>query len=351
MKTISLYSGGGGIDEGVKQAGFTTTLAIDIDKDCCKTVHANSPTTEVICGKVSDFKNSIGKADIIFGGPPCQDFSNANTKRKFNLTEVNLFWEIIETVKPKYFLMENVPALFIKFKKRSSKLLNVANYGVPQTRHRRFWTNLSIPKATHAKKPSDDLFGNKIKKWVLVKEALNLDGIIIDGKQSGRDKGGRDFGLRKYSTDRPSHTLLVDSMEWFISPTGFKAKNQKLISRSIDEPSQTIVVGNEMQFTNHKIYSMKYLKEKNPIMFEKHKANNQDSPAFTIDTKDRGITPSGMITDGLNARKLTNEELAILQGFPKGYIFYGTKTSTRKQIGNAVPPPIIKAFFKQISET
>ena len=55
-----------------------------------------------------------------------------------------------------------------------------------------------------------------------------------------------------------------------------------------------------------------------------------------------------MISDGKHARKLNIAELAILQGFRKDFQFYGGKTSIRKQIGNALPSAISKAFFSQI---
>jgi len=262
--------------------------------------------------RVKDIADSLPKKPhAIIGGPPCQDFSNANTNRQFDLTLVNEFWNIVEKLKPKYYLMENVPSLFRKFKKGSSILLNCANYGIPQTRRRRFWTNLPIPKAIYAKKPQNDLFGTELKKWVSVREALNL------------------------------------SIEWFISPTGFEGQNQKEITRRVNEPTQTIVCGNQYQLTNYKIFSTKYLKYKNPTYYNKHKPNQLDKPAQTVLNKDRGT--EGYMTDGIFARKLTNKELAILQGFPKEFKFYGNKTSVRKQIGNAVPPPIGKAFFEMVN--
>jgi len=307
---ISLYSGADGLGFGAKLASFPPTIAIDIDSDCCKTVKLNNPECEVLNERVQDIADSLpNKPHVIIGGPPCQDFSNANTKRQFDLTLVNEFWNIVEKLKPKYYLMENVPGLFLKFKKGSSKFLNCANYGVPQTRRRRFWTNISIPKATYAKKSQNDLFGGKLKKWVSVREALNL------------------------------------SKDWFISPTGFADKNKKEITRRINEPAQTIVCGNEYQLTNYKIFSTKYLKYKNPIMFKKHPPISLDKPASTIKARDRA-SPDDYISDQTYARKLTNLELAILQGFPKEFKFYGSKTSVRKQIGNAVPPPIGKAFFE-----
>ena len=64
MKVLSLYCGAGGVDQGLKQAGIKTTLAIDYVEDCCKTMKLNHDC-EVICAKVSDYKDSLGDFDIV----------------------------------------------------------------------------------------------------------------------------------------------------------------------------------------------------------------------------------------------------------------------------------------------
>lgn len=346
MKVLSLYCGAGGIDEGLRQAGIKTTLAIDHEQDCCKTIKLNHPDTETICGKVSDYADSLTGFDVIVGGPPCPEFSRANSNRSFNMCEINNFWQIIENNKPKFFLMENVQDSKKKLYK-TSYLINCADYGVPQTRLRRFFTNLPLPVPTHAEKPIQNFYGKTLGKWMSVREALNLsDGFLEDRKTTiGSGKGDRK--IRQYSIDRPSNTVITDARQWFISVDGYQKYNQIEKTRSVDEPSQTVLASRDLQITNYKIYSLKYLQEKNPVMFKKHKPNTLDSPNCTITAKDYA-TPDCMITDGKYARKLTNEELALLQGFPKDYQFFGNKGSVRKQIGNAVPPAITKAFFSQI---
>jgi len=137
-----------------------------------------------------------------------------------------------------------------------------------------------MPTPTHTKNPSQRLFDEPSKKWVNVKEALNLP----DSCNS-----------------------------WYVSPTGFKAKNKQIISRTVFEPIQTIVFGNQYQFTDQPVYSTKY-----------HKFQNK----YNV------------------IRCLTNEELAILQGFRKDFKFYGNKSSIKKQISNALPAAISKAFFQ-----
>ena len=308
MKVLSLYCGAGGIDQGLKQAGIKTDLAIDYVKDCCETMKLNHDC-EVIHGKVSDYMNSFENYDIIVGGPPCPEFSNAKSDKTYDPTEVNIFWEIVDKLKPKYHLMENVPGV-IKVCKRRNMLLNAADYGTPQTRFRRFFTNIPQPVQTHSEFPSQKLFEGSTKKWVSVREALQLKpGTIEDRKTSFGE------GVRKYNMDNPSITLLADSRLW-ITPTGFKKKNEKLISRSVDEPAQTILVAGNFNITDRPVYSEKYIKYKN----EDHQS-----------------------------RRLVNEELSVLQGFPKDYKFFGNKQSVKRQIGNAVPSQVVEALFRRIS--
>lgn len=309
MKVLSLYCGAGGIDEGLKQTGIKTTLAIDCEKDCIETMKLNHDC-ETICAKVEDMESTLSDFDIIIGGPPCPEFSRAKVGRTLNPKEVNRFWSIIDRVNPRYYMMENVQDV-IQVCNRKNYLINCADYGIPQTRIRRIFTNLSIPKQTHAKIEQFDLVGGVVKKWVSVKDALGLDGIIEDRKSTfGEDE------FRQYPTDKPSNVLLADARQWYVSSYGHSKQNRDKITRSIDEPSDTIVCANDMRITDHEVYSQKKVRHRaKPVGFE---------------------------------RKLTNEELAVLQGFTKSYKFFGSKSSIKRQIGNAVPPAISKAFFQQI---
>jgi len=312
MKCLSLYSGADNLGDGVRQAGHKVSLCIEMNTDCCKTIKLNDPDTEVINGKVSDFIESLGPFDCVIGGPPCPEFSRAKTNRNYDLCEVNNFVRAREITKSKYHFMENVQDLFKVFKDKNH-LINAADYGVPQTRLRRIFTNIDLPKPSHSKAPTNTLFDEPLKKWVSVKQALGLNcGFIEDRKTCFGEKE-----VRKYDIDKPSHTLLVDSREWFVNPTGFDNKNKKQISRSINEPIMTVVNGNGYQLTDKPKMSTKYKQFKN---------------------------------DFKEIRKLTNQELAILQGFRKDFKFFGGISSIKKQIGNALPAAISKAFFMQLTD-
>lgn len=311
MRILSLYCGAGGIDQGLKQAGLETTTAIDFNSDACETMRLNHPNTEVICSSVEDQISTLGKYDIIVGGPPCQPFSRANTGRTLDPRNVNTFWRIVENIKPKYFLMENVRDVE-KVCDKHNVLINCADYGTPQKRIRRVFTNIKIPNPTHYEYPI-----GKQKKWVSVGEALGLQGDIQDRKTTFGERPGRGGSYRTRPTTRPCFTIVTDFRVWYISSTGFSHCNMKVKTKPITEPSPTVVIANGLKLTDYEIPSKKY---------------------------DRDWKPP---KDGLE-RRLTNQECAILQGFPKTYQFFGSVQSVKTQIGNAVPPQPIECIFNEI---
>ena len=164
-KGISLFSGAGGLDIGVREAGVEVFLSSDIDEDSIKTVQMNCPDTEAVCidvKKQSFKKFKKEKNLIIFGGPPCQPFSKngywvKNLNRDSSSDSRNLlgdFYRSIEEAKPNGFIFENVESMLhptnkkslINFERElkecgySTKLLrlNAADFGVPQKRKRVF---------------------------------------------------------------------------------------------------------------------------------------------------------------------------------------------------------------------
>ena len=157
MKVISLFSGAGGMDLGFIQAGFEIVWANDFEKDATIT-YANNIGNHIIHGDITKIENSdipYDDIDVVIGGFPCQGFSVANTKRSITDERNFLYRELLRVVEykqPKYFVGENVKGLLslaggkvfemIKndFKnlgyKLEAKLLNSADYGVPQQRER-----------------------------------------------------------------------------------------------------------------------------------------------------------------------------------------------------------------------
>jgi len=150
-KILSLCCGAGGLDQGLKEAGLETTLAVDYDpkrpkysRDCLETIKLNHPNTETLWGNILEHEDSFGKQDIVVGGVPCPEFSNAKLDKTYDDTLVKCFWRIVEKTHAKYWLLENVPGI-IKVCKLRNFLINCADYGTPQKRIRRFYTNLPRP--------------------------------------------------------------------------------------------------------------------------------------------------------------------------------------------------------------
>lgn len=155
MRTIDLFSGCGGLSLGFQNAGFEIVAGFDNWQPAINIYEKNfnHPIHKLDLSAITNFdifKNL--NADIIIGGPPCQDFSSAgkrNEEKRANLTIK--FAEIIAEVKPKYFVMENVDrittAKTLKYALKileeneyglSQKILNASLCGVPQARKRFF---------------------------------------------------------------------------------------------------------------------------------------------------------------------------------------------------------------------
>ena len=228
------------------------------------------------------------------------------------MCEVDNFWQAVENTKSQFYFMENVQDLKKKLF-RHSHLINCADYGVPQTRIRRIFTNLPLPAPTHAERPQSNLYGRPLKKWVSIRQA---------------------FGL--------SDDLM------YVSVDGFAGCNQKEKTRSVDMPAQTVLTSKTIQLTNYRIYSRKEIESKKIVYNTRKYFHEIDRPARTLTTKDIGPYPSMMLASKKYARKITLKEMAILQGFRSDFMFHGGKTSIRKQIGNALPAAVSKAFFSQI---
>jgi DNA (cytosine-5)-methyltransferase 1 len=208
-KVVSLFSGCGGLDLGL-HGGFTflgkkysenpleVIYANDINKAATETFKLNFPGIPVLnedITKVLSGESSLpDEADLVVGGFPCQDFSLAGKRQGLNVKRGQLYLSMVETVrrtKPKIFLAENVKGLLLWEKglavetikadfaeigyRVDHRLLNTADYGVPETRERVIIVGVrndveqefEWPAKTHSKNPEDGLL-----PWVTLKDAL-----------------------------------------------------------------------------------------------------------------------------------------------------------------------------------
>lgn len=164
ITAIDLFAGCGGFSLGARMAGFDVRVAVENNADAAATYHLNHKKTKVLVEDICHITGKKllqtagvkkGELGFLFGGPPCQGFTTINQKRSVNDPRSKLMYEfirMIREIKPKIFMIENVPGLF-SFKDFFILLLRIlenqgyivrclmmdaVSYGVPQYRKRIF---------------------------------------------------------------------------------------------------------------------------------------------------------------------------------------------------------------------
>lgn len=336
-KAVSLFSGAGGLDLGLEQAGFEVVSMVEADDDCVASLEANRGRT-IACefGPSPAFQSSkiihrkieavvlkdlvparTGEIALLSGGPPCQPFSAAGKLRSLEDPRGNLFRHFVRLAKelrPPFILFENVQGLVTakgpngvpgevlgmvcaEFERLGYgtrvALLNSADYGVPQRRVR-FFLIASLhsplphfPEPTHSKDVSEtSLFGPK--EWVSLRDALGSFPVPDEGDLV-RPKPDLEAELL---TLTPGTGLRTGGILEANRPGGHWGYRQDGFLADPGLPSRTI--------------------------------RTLPSPDWVYDDSGR-------------LRRLTWRECATLQGFPIDWQFVGSRSSKFKQIGNAVP--------------
>ena len=310
---IDLFSGAGGLSLGFSGKGFNNVLSIDIEPVFCQTYKRNFPSHKLIQKDISKVTNeeildilSGQHVNVVVGGPPCQGFSMAgNTGRKFIDDPRNYlfkeFARVISVVKPEIFLMENVARLYTHNKgqtreeilktfaelgyKTECKVLNTADYGVPQIRSRIIFigthlnSKILFPKAEFTK-----------ENYRTIKDALGDLPILNSGE----------------SSSIPNHVAMKHSEQMLRKMSYVKDGGTKE-----DIPAN---------LRPQKGDARKY------IRYDSHK------PSVCVTGDMRKIFHYSQ------NRALTVRELARIQSFPDDFIFEGSSISQQQQVGNSVPP-------------
>ncbi|WP_421084004.1 DNA (cytosine-5-)-methyltransferase [Rothia nasimurium] len=180
-KAVSLFSGAGGMDLGFSKF-FHIEIAVEIDKHASNTLARNFKNVTVINGDISEINfavdDKLNNVDLVFGGPPCQPFSYAGKQKGISDPRGSLVTEFLRAVselKPRAFVLENVPGLLTNAKGGALKfiidesqkigytceyfILNATDYGVPQSRKRLFiigqpnenFSAIGAPNPTHSR--------------------------------------------------------------------------------------------------------------------------------------------------------------------------------------------------------
>lgn len=342
---VSLYTGAGGLDLGFIAAGFTPVFANDINADATATYQAamemlSERTGEplehtVVTGDIRQVEAlpARGCAELVIGGPPCQGFSVAgkmdpNDPRSRHVFD---FLGMVERVQPRAFVMENVKALArnrrwagtihdIRRKAESIgyrtylDVLNSADYGVPQTRERMFLIGFRDPSIEYEyPKPT-------VTEHVRVAQALRelpplgepgneqtckakittaKEPVLRQSPFAGMLFNGQG---RPMDMNRPAPTL----------PASMGGNRTPIVDQ------QTLTDGSEQWVVNYH-----------------HSLMNGGAVADTVPGR---------------LRRISVQEAAAIQSFPRDMPWHGSQSSRYRQIGNAVPPKMAFAVARSIAD-
>ena len=341
---IDLFAGVGGLSLGFEKAGFAVAIANEFDPDIAAAYQFNHPKTKMIVGDItqldleSTFGSFKGKTDVVIGGPPCQGFSQKG-QRKSVLDPRNFLFKhyvkVVELVRPRYFVMENVPNLltteggyfkkeiYLLFKKLGYELqsgvLCASDFGVPQNRRRA----VIIGKLGGPAPKLPSKAKHKTTIWDAISDLNFLNSGEGDEEMSYpiEPQSAYQRKLRGDCTVLHNHKATRHS----------KLALERL---ALIPPG----AGKEVLPPEHRtksIYSGTWTRMK------------PNGISVTITT--RFDTPSsGEFTHPFLNRAITVREAARIQSFPDSFVFKGNKGSQMKQVGNAVPPLLAEAIANVI---
>lgn len=342
LSVLSLFTGVGGLDYGFEAAGFETRVALEFDHQCCESLRASrdwpiieadllaTPTKQIL--QAGGLKANA--VDVLVGGPPCQPFSksgwwkNGSSLRLDDPRASTLsgYLRILEEVRPKAFLLENVEGLGFSGKDEGLQLLlaavdrinaatkskyrpvvitlNAADYGVPQTRTRVFVIASRDGKRFVAPPPSHAEVGDKgagLERWMTAWDAL----------------GG--------ASPRSDEDLTISGKWADLLPS---------IPEGMNYLWHTDRMGGEPLFGWRRRYWNFLLKLA------------KDRPAWTIQAQPGPATGPFHWSN----RRLSAQEMARLQTFPADITVTGGRIEVQRQIGNAVPSLLAEVLARSMRE-
>lgn len=385
LKSIELFAGAGGLGMGVSLAGFESCAVVERDRWACDTLNENIDAENPLVrgwplfrGDVRnvDFQPFEGEVDLVAGGPPCQPFSLGGKHRAYN-DDRDMFpatVDIIRVVRPKAFIVENVRGLtrqsfanyfqyivlqltFPEIARRGNeewpdhlgrlekiktakerrgltyrvvtKVLNAADFGVPQKRDRVFFVGFrsdidakwQFPNPTHC---FDALLETQ---WV--------NGEYWEHHQISKSK-------------RPSPPERYRNKISQIKSANLRPTLQLKPWRTVRDalkgvPDPRLPSADEL-FENHHF-------QPGAKPYPGHTGSQMDLPAKALKAGDHGV-PGGenmMVLDDGNCRYFSVREAARIQTFPDTYKFHGSWTETMRQLGNAVPVRLAEVVASSVA--
>ncbi|HEX5376474.1 MAG TPA: DNA (cytosine-5-)-methyltransferase [Solirubrobacterales bacterium] len=335
IPVLDLFAGAGGLSIGLQAAGFDPVGAVEIMEDAAKTYEAHHDI-EVDRRRLEEIperelRAMRGKAKIVVGGPPCQPWSTGGLRRgdEDDRDGFTAMFRALDLIKPEAFIIENVAGLG-RGKTRpyflgllhalgdglgyevEARILNAADYGVPQQRQRMFIVGLregqiKFPNPTHGPGHST---------------AWRTAGEVLTDEPAG--------------VPNPSIVTYAKNPDLRPSPFDGLLFNGGGRPINLDAPARTILAsagGNKTPF----IDTLGVVPEYHATLWDAGQVKPREGYRKAIRV---GLVPG--------ARRITVAESAALQTFPQGMEFEGRRSSQYTQVGNAVPPKLATAVGKAV---
>lgn len=346
---IDIFSGAGGLSLGAEMAGINISHAIEINKSAAQTFLRNHKGAEVLQGDIQKLNPKTLHDDkrptfVIMGGPPCQGFSMSNTRTRNMENKKNfLFLEFVRFVKeirPVWFVLENVWGLtninggetkkmieecfraIDGYENISSAVLWASDYGVPQKRNRFFMVGNRLG--------IDFKFPEKFAETVTVEEAIGDLPSLKNGDM----------------LDEAAYTKSLDEASTYakMMRQGSDKARQNYVSRNNDLVIERYkYIGQGQNWRAIPDFLMQNYADKGRCHSGIYKRLKADQPSVVISNYRKS-----MLIHPYEDRGISVREAARLQSFPDTFIFEGPLMHMQQQIGNAVPPLLSKAVFKEI---
>jgi DNA (cytosine-5)-methyltransferase 1 len=332
LSAISLFSGAGGLDLGVEQAGYTVRAAVESDPDACASLRANFPAMNVMEADIRRVNTrellaaarlDAGSFELLIGGPPCTPFSKSGywieRKRRGLDPEASLlehYVRVLDEARPRMFLLENVFALAYANNNRpwldfllesfdrlgyavTKQAVLAADYGVPQRRQRLILVGSlegapAMPEPTHTGPHERRIWdGSGRKPHATAGEAIGDLAGRDDLAEPGEVAGGK-YGHLLPDIPPGDNYLYYTSKRGHPAPLfGWRKRYWSfLLKLDPDQPAPTIQA------------------QPGPYVGPFHWTN----------------------------RRLRALEIKRLQTFPDDFVICGDRRSVQRQVGNAVPP-------------
>ncbi|WP_255772348.1 DNA cytosine methyltransferase [Mycobacteroides abscessus] len=373
-KAVSLFSGCGGFCEGVRLAGFDVQAAVELDRFACETYRHNFPEVSLMEGDVHDFFNEDSakwdtererfahladeEIDLVFGGPPCQGYSQIGT-RILDDPRNELyaqFVRVLTTLRPRMFLMENVPNMLLlakgRFKREVLEAFAENGYancgvmvvpatavGVPQLRKRAIFfgvrDDLDLGESAESFLSSGLDHEKQSEQWVrhAIGDTPEKTAIHYEDVKYPKTRAGNDI-LDELRLDRDGRWY---TSAYKLQRTGGKVRLFNHHTKEMQERRRHLISflepGAKADTLPTEIW--------NGARPEKWRRLHPDKPAYTILAQmhrdmSEWVHPKFQ-------RWITVREAARLQSFHDGFVFQSSEWQMLKQIGNAVPPLLGRA--------